>query len=42
MEHSGLRSGTYIYKGHLTNNVLGDRYNLPVKEIEFLIAGLSK
>ncbi|MBR9859649.1 alanine dehydrogenase [bacterium] len=41
-EHEGLRSGTYIYNGHLTNSVLGDRYKLPVKEIEFLLAGINK
>ena len=39
-QHSGLRLGTYIYKGNLTNSVLGERYNLAAKEIEFLLAGL--
>ena len=38
--HNGLREGTYIYKGKLTNKVLADRFNLPRREIEFLLAGL--
>lgn len=39
-QHSGLREGTYIYKGKLTNGVLADRYGMTAKEIEFLLAGL--
>ena len=39
--HEGMRDGTYIYKGKLTNKVLADRYNLPCREIEFLLAGLK-
>lgn len=39
-EHSGLREGTYIYQGKLTNKMLGDRYGMSCKEIEFLLAGL--
>lgn len=38
--HTGLRSGTYIYKGKLTNQPLAERFNLPRREIEFLVAGL--
>lgn len=38
--HNGLREGTYIYKGRLTNEVLSNRFNLPNREIEFLLAGL--
>ena len=39
-QHSGLRQGTYIYKGKLTNAVLGERYGIAAKEIEFLLAGI--
>ena len=38
--HEGLREGAYIYKGKLTNGVLAEKFNLPVREIEFLLAGL--
>ena len=38
--HNGLREGTYIYKGRLTNEVLSSRFNIPNREIEFLLAGL--
>ncbi|MDB4107971.1 alanine dehydrogenase [Bacteroidia bacterium] len=38
--HNGLREGTYIYNGKLTNKVLADRFNIPRREIEFLLAGL--
>lgn len=40
-QHSGLRSGTYIYKGSLTNYMLAERYSMQAKEIEFLLAGLK-
>jgi alanine dehydrogenase len=39
--HEGLRQGTYIYKGKLTNQVLSERFNIPSREIEFLLAGLK-
>lgn len=39
--HEGLRQGTYIYKGKLTNQILSDRFNIPCREIEFLLAGLK-
>lgn len=39
-QHSGMRQGTYIYRGKLTNTVLAERYGLSSKEIEFLLAGL--
>ncbi|MFT7591966.1 MAG: alanine dehydrogenase [bacterium] len=35
----GLRKGAYIYKGHLTNHSLGERFNIPSKEIDFLFSG---
>ncbi len=38
--HEGMRAGTYMYKGKLTNSVLSDQYNIPCREIEFLLAGL--
>ncbi|MEY2924397.1 MAG: hypothetical protein RLZZ337_945 [Bacteroidota bacterium] len=38
--HYGLREGTYIYKGKLTNELLSDKFNIPKREIEFLLAGL--
>lgn len=38
--HQGMRAGTYMYKGKLTNAIIADRYNLPRREIEFLLAGL--
>jgi alanine dehydrogenase len=38
--HQGLRDGTYIYKGKLTNGILAEKFNLPQREIEFLLAGL--
>lgn len=39
-QHSGLRQGTYIFQGKLTNAMLGDRYGIGAKEIEFLLAGI--
>ncbi len=38
--HSGLRQGTYIYKGKLTNDLISEKFELPKREIEFLLAGL--
>ena len=39
-KHKGIREGTYMYKGKLTNTIIAERYNLPRREIEFLLAGL--
>lgn len=39
--HTGLREGTYMYKGKLTNGLLSEKYNIPRREIEFLLAGLK-
>ena len=35
----GLRQGVYVYKGNLTNHSLGERFNIPAKEIDFLFSG---
>ncbi|OUU01521.1 MAG: alanine dehydrogenase [Bacteroidetes bacterium MED-G17] len=35
--HKGMRMGTYLYKGHLTNELLGNKFNIKIKEIDFLI-----
>lgn len=40
LNHEGLRNGTYIYNGKLTNSIIAEKFNLPKREIEFLIAGL--
>lgn len=37
--HRKIRQGVYIYKGNLTNRMLGERFQLSYKEIDFLIAG---
>lgn len=41
-DNEGFRSGAVIYKGFLTNHSLGERFNMGVKEIAFLLAGLNK
>ncbi len=35
---STLRSGTYVYKKHLTKKTLSQMYNIPFRDIEMLIA----
>jgi alanine dehydrogenase len=40
LNHKGLRQGTYIYQGKLTNGIIAEKFNLPRREIEFLLAGL--
>lgn len=37
---SGLRNGVYIYKGILTNQYLGEAFNLPFKDINLLMAAI--
>ena len=37
-EKSGVRSGVYVYQGHLTNKYLSDLFNLPYKELDLLVA----
>jgi len=37
-EKEGVRHGVYIYKGNLTYQSLGERFNISTKEIDLLIA----
>lgn len=37
-EHEGVRHGTYIYKGNLTNKHIAERFKIPYKELDLLIA----
>ena len=37
---SGVRSGVYIYNGILTNQFLGETFNLPHKDINLLMAAM--
>ncbi|SRR6056297_291456 len=37
-ENRGLRSGTYIYNGILTNNQIGHLFNIPSRDIDLLMA----
>lgn len=39
-KNEGVRNGIYLYKGILTNKVLGDVFKLPYKDINLLMAGL--
>lgn len=39
--HKGFRNGVYIYKGVLTNEVLGKVFNLKFKDIHLLLPGLG-
>src|SRR6201992_1957467 len=36
-QNSGVRSSVYIYEGHLTNKYIGDRFNIPCKDLDLLI-----
>jgi len=38
--HSGFRNGVYIYKGILTNEVLGKVFNLNYKDINLILPGI--
>ena len=38
--HSGFRDGVYIYKGLLTNEVLGKVFNLKYKDINLILPGI--
>lgn len=37
---AGLRNGVYIYNGILTNEFLGEKFNLPFKDINLLMAAI--
>ena len=36
--YSGVRNGTYLYNGTLTNKVLADSFNLKSKDLDLLMA----
>jgi len=38
--HAGFRNGVYIYKGILTNEVLGKVFNLKYKDIDLILPGI--
>ena len=38
--HAGFRNGVYIYKGILTNEVLGKVFNLKYKDIHLILPGI--
>jgi alanine dehydrogenase len=37
-ENLGLRHGVYVYKGILTNEILGRKLGIPSKDIDLLMA----
>lgn len=39
-KEAGLRNGVYIYNGILTNQYLGEAFNLPFKDINLLMAAI--
>jgi alanine dehydrogenase len=39
-KNEGVRNGIYLYKGILTNKVLGDMFKLPYKDINLIMPGL--
>ncbi|HAL81091.1 MAG TPA: alanine dehydrogenase [Mucilaginibacter sp.] len=36
-QKSGIREAVYIYKGHLTNKHIGERFGMPCKDLDLLI-----
>jgi alanine dehydrogenase len=38
--NDGVRNGIYLYRGILTNKVLGDMFKMPYKDINLLMAGM--
>jgi alanine dehydrogenase len=36
----GFRNSIYIFKGELTNEIIGDAFDLPYKNLDLLIAAL--
>ena len=39
LKDQGFRSGVYMYQGRLTSEILGKVFDLPFKNIEWLLAG---
>jgi alanine dehydrogenase len=37
-EKEGVRHGVYIYKGNLTNKTVAEKFHMPYKAIDLLIA----
>jgi alanine dehydrogenase len=37
-EKSGVRNGVYIYNGHITNKYISTTFNLPLKDLDLLVA----
>ncbi len=37
-QDAGLRKGVYLYKGALTNQALGEMYNIPYQDIDLITA----
>ncbi len=37
-QESGVRHGVYLYNGYLTNKHLSDRYKIPFKDLDLLVA----
>lgn len=37
----GIRNGIYVYKGILTNRYLGEKFGLPYKDIDLLLAAIE-
>ncbi len=36
-QKAGVRSSVYIYEGHLTSKYIGERFNIPCKDLDLLI-----
>ncbi len=36
-QKAGVRNAVYIYNGHLTNKHLGERFNIPCKDLDLLV-----
>src|ERR1700749_1280575 len=36
-QKSGVRNSVYIYEGHLTSKYIGERFNIPCKDLDLLI-----
>lgn len=36
--HKGFRNGVYVYKGTLVNEIIGEAFNLPYKNLDLLVA----